>query len=301
MTSEPWYRGVASTVAEFEVDEGVVHRVGWRRGRLTLFDHPDWVGDLALLALGGEGCLCLELLLAWRRDLDRFFWRAVGWSRDPLDLRYQLDRIRAELREVPPKGAAGSTGSGTVGGAGPLPRPLPTSHRSARGQARLLVEQLAYASCPGFLDRVAYAIVMHETRSEERQNPPPLPMRELVLEALNRCLRIWHPPGRRVSLELDLWVTDDAVPSIVGLLERHRGLVVAVLPTRWLIAVYARGLAVVDDAFVVDAALENANVGTAQAVHFERSSPSASTPVERTARVERSGDRDWHFTTTSSS
>ncbi|HUP86268.1 MAG TPA: hypothetical protein VM143_11425 [Acidimicrobiales bacterium] len=41
------------------------HRLAWRVGRLHLVDHPDPEADLALSALGGERCPCLDVLDGW--------------------------------------------------------------------------------------------------------------------------------------------------------------------------------------------------------------------------------------------
>jgi hypothetical protein len=94
---------------------------------------------------------------------------------------------------------------------------------------------------------------------------------------------------------VQLWLTTGAPPQVVGLVEPQLGYVEAVLPSRWLTAVHARGLSVVDDCFVVDARLDRADHGTVEAVHFARTCTEGWTPVQRRMQVHRSHKGTWHL------
>ena len=63
MSSPPWWRGLAPV--EAPVPDVAEHRLVWRDGELHLLAHPDPDAEVALAALGGERCPCLDLLAAW--------------------------------------------------------------------------------------------------------------------------------------------------------------------------------------------------------------------------------------------
>ena len=59
-----WWEGLGEVDVEGP-DEAREHRLVWRRGALHLAAHPDPEAELALGALGGEPCPCLDVWLAW--------------------------------------------------------------------------------------------------------------------------------------------------------------------------------------------------------------------------------------------
>jgi hypothetical protein len=182
----------------------------------------------------------------------------------------------------------------------------PTRRGRLRGVPRRLAEQLEQrlreqmmAMLPAELvERMALALLVQELRAENSATVlPVLSMRTHVVDALDRCIRSWGPHRRPPTVDLDLWVTDRTAPDVVGLVERDLGFVVAVLPERWLLAVYARGLQVVDDCFVLDARLHRGDAGEVDAVRFDRSGPTHWTPTARTFPVRRTPTGTWHLTT----
>lgn len=60
-----WWEGLGEIEVEGP-DEARDHRLVWRGGALHLAAHPDPEAELALGALGGEPCPCLDVWLAWQ-------------------------------------------------------------------------------------------------------------------------------------------------------------------------------------------------------------------------------------------
>ena len=310
-----WYCGVPPVVAELTVDDGVVHRILWRRGRLALLDHPDRTAELALVALGAERCPCFDVLDAWRTRPREVVWRAAEWGRGPLEWSGVSSRAAQQAQAYTQLMATASPG---VAEAARHRRSLlrqrtssfigerPTRLGKLRGVPRRLAEQaeqrlreqMIALLPPELVERMALALLVQEQRARDAATVlPVLNMRTHVVDALDRCIRSWGPHRRPPTVDLDLWVTDATAPDVVGLVERDLGFVVAVLPERWLLAVYARGLQVVDDCFVLDARLHHADAGEVDAVRFDRSGPTHWTPLALTSPVRRTPTGTWHLTT----
>jgi hypothetical protein len=307
MSRDRWYRGVPPVVAELLVDDGVVHHIAWRRGRLTLIEHPDPTGELALAALGGERCVCFDVLDAWRTRPREVLWRALEWGGGPVrgsNISFraatlqaqahaqllttspgvlQARRSRRMLRQQRVAGFVGAQPGARWG----VPEVLEQQLR----------EQMMAMLPPALIERIALAVLVQDHRAGQAATTlPMLNMRTHVVDALERCIRSWGPHRRPPTVDLDLWVTDQAAPDVVGLVERDLGFVVAILPERWLLAVYARQVEVVDGCFVLDARLHHADAGEVDAVRFERTGPSGWTPVTNTLPVARSPAGTWHVT-----
>jgi hypothetical protein len=305
VAQEPWYRGVPTVEAKLQVSEDASHRIAWRRGRFVLLDHPDPSGEMALAALGGELCPCFELREAWRTaDFDTA-WQSTGWFFDPADVlreyRLHRERMRNLRLRVP-----GNTSPGGIQLARPGGRSWFSTTRGTRvsdveaihGELVRRLRERLFGSLPTpFLERLAFGMVVRGLRaSESVSGMARIRLREFVLDAVVRCVRAWGPTKQRqLPVDIELWLTNRVAPQLVGLVEPHLGYVEAVLPSRWLVAVHARGLAVVDDCFVLDATLDHATGGRVEAVHFERTSPAGWTPVQRTMQVRRTRTT-WHLT-----
>jgi hypothetical protein len=303
MSRSRWYRGVPPVVAELLIDDDVVHRIAWRRGRLTLLDHPDPIGELALAALGGDRCLCFDVAEAWRTRPHEVVWRSVEWGGPRLEP--PVLRTAADLRaQVRPQVSLASPGVPSAmrdrrRRARDRMLSIAVRHRSAlAGQLeQQLREQMVAMLPPALLERMALAVLVRDHRAGQGGSVVPLlDMRTHVVGALDRCIRSWGPHRRPPTVDLDLWVTDRASPDVVGLVERELGFAVAILPERWLLAVHARELQVVDGCFVLDARLHRGDAGEVDAVRFERSGPSCWTPVRQTLPVVRSPAGTWHVT-----
>jgi len=304
VAAEPWYRGVPPADVDLEVGEAVTHRIAWRRGRLVLVDHPDPAGELALVALGAERCPCFEVLEAWRSEADAAAWQSTEWFLRPLDLWRELQAYRAQVRSVRRQtrpAMLSPSSSSLIGVTSPRPPVFgPYSAPDVAGMERELLrrmrERLVSALPTVLLERLAYGLVVRRLRAgEPATDMVRIRLRENVVDALNRCVRAWGPGRRTPAVEVLLWLTTEVPPQVVGLVDHHLGHVSAVLPSRWLTAVHARGLALVDDCFVVDAHLERADRGTVEAVHFEHSGSWGWTPVQRTMGVRRGRNARWHL------
>jgi hypothetical protein len=298
-----WYDGVPPVVAELAVDDLRVHRILWRRGRLALLDHPDRTGELALAALGAERCACFDVLDAWRTRPREVVWRAREWGGASIRSSGPAVGTTAILRtrHVPSRGpvAPRTSRRGALQQFSPfLGMPPSIPKQIAEHRANWLRDQMLALLPPALVERMALALLVHEQRAPDAASVLPLlDMRTHVVDALDRCIRSWGPHRRPPTVDLDLWVTDAAGPDVVGLVERDLGFVVAVLPQRWLLAVYARGLPVVDDCFVLDARLHRADAGEVDAVRLDRSGPAHWTPVTLTFPVRRTPTGTWHLTT----
>jgi len=88
-----WWAGVKPVTVEVACGEDR-HRISWRRGKLVLEDH-DLAAEEAFAALGGEACLCLEVLRAWRQGPDE---REVLWYWDAPGSQSDMDALLTELR-----------------------------------------------------------------------------------------------------------------------------------------------------------------------------------------------------------
>jgi hypothetical protein len=300
---EPWYRGVPTVEAKLQVSEDATHRIAWRRGRFVLLDHPDPTGEMALAALGAELCPCFELREAWRSADHEMAWQSTGWFSDPTDVlrEYRLHRDRMRKLRLrmpssqPPSGLKATRPGGrwfsTTRGIRAPELDMMKNELVKRMRERL------FGSLPTpLLERLAFGMVVRDLRARESvSGMARIRLREFVLDAVVRCVRAWGPTKQRqLPVDVDLWLTDRVAPQLVGLVEPHLGYVEAVLPSRWLVAVHARGLAVVDDCFVLDAILDHATCGTVEAVHFERTSSAGWTPVQRTMQIRRTRTT-WHL------
>jgi hypothetical protein len=296
MGRAPWYLGVPSVEADFIVADGAVHRIAWRRGRLVLLDHPD---------PGGERCACFDVLDAWRTRPHDVLYRAREWSdaqafgwpgpAAPAALaaqaRAEIMRSRTALRRAREASTARATA-----GAPDLGR---LTGRAAQLAAQRWIDdlrnRLLAMLAPALVERLACGLLVHDGRAGRASTTLPwVNIRDPVLEGLRACLRSWGPQRRPPTVDLDVWVTDEREPDVLGLVERDLGYVLAVLPGRWLVDVHARRLDMVDGCFVVDARLDRADAGVVDAVVFEHTGPWGWTPVRQTVPVARNHQGTWH-------
>jgi hypothetical protein len=59
-----WWLGLAPAEVVVECG-GARHRVRWEAGSIAALDHADLEGERALSALGGEPCICADVIDAW--------------------------------------------------------------------------------------------------------------------------------------------------------------------------------------------------------------------------------------------
>jgi hypothetical protein len=252
-------------------DGSHVHRVSWREGRLILHDH-DLAAEEVLEALGGEPCLCVLVR-------DAFRCPEVGpggvWARPPGGW-----MARARMTAGPGRGRLGPAGASRAPlvslGAGssaagaraalqalhsdPRLQQMPAEERKRvlaslrAGVARQIVpepisELLDEASQVGRARRAARTEVPRSRpTAEERLQCAALPALEEAVRGSQRYLRPDAP------IRVGCWKQSAGEWRVLdGELTSRGGFVVVSLPARWLNRVWARGLARVEDCFVLDA------------------------------------------------
>jgi len=113
-------------------------------------------------------------------------------------------------------------------------------------------------------------------------------------EPLTRHLALWSARlgGLQApSVEVKLRRPGQA-PRMTGAIDRFSARVTAGLGVRWILEVWARGLAVVDDGFVLEVTSAS---GLARAVRWEAQSDGGARPVVNAARLGRAGDGEWRL------
>ena len=124
-------------------------------------------------------------------------------------------------------------------------------------------------------------------------------LKDKALPALRQHLNAWKPKtGARVISGCQVAVVPTAAPAgVEGTMDGVAMKAVARLHGRWLVDVWAWGIAAVDDAFVVGvldvAADDDVHV---RAVEWDAASAERWTAVERPARVRRDDAGTWHLT-----
>ena len=207
-----WWFGLEPAEAIIECG-GARHRVRWSRGELSTPDHPDLEGERALTALGGERCVCAEIVDAWALHVEDERVLVAG-RRGP------ADRIPArEWGDDDSSGFPGSHGlyAGTVTGASAPATP----------HGRLI----ALLSLPGHLpDRLVATVAA----AYARRDPSP---------------RLHAALYGRVIAELGEIEVELLAPEATPSLTRER----AALPFAWVSTVWARGLTTILGRFCLSA------------------------------------------------
>lgn len=122
-------------------------------------------------------------------------------------------------------------------------------------------------------------------------------LRARATEPLTRHLSLWSSRfgGRQApSVEVKLRRPGQA-PRLTGTVDRFSARVTAGLGVRWVLEVWARDLAVVDDGFVLELA-PSARGATARAVRWEAQGDGGARPVVVPARLGRDPEGSWRLT-----
>ncbi len=136
----------------------------------------------------------------------------------------------------------------------------------------------------------AYYGVGHE-RLLERQ------LGDRALAPLTAHVDLWSrrlESGRTPSVEVKL-ARPGRVPEVKGSIDRFGARARVTLGVGWALGVWARGLAVVDDGFVVALVPTTGDLG-ARAIRWERQGDGGARPVVAPARLGRSPDGSWRLT-----
>ena len=266
-----------------------VHRVTWRRGKLVLEDH-DLTAERSLAVLGGADCPCMAILRSW--------------SGDDADWAQLLDRVRAIEGPTDPGG--GRTVAVLPSEADfrrtiVLPGNLdPSLVAHLRAQEREMYRQaVLYALPPALRQRFLLGAVMRAGRRWERIPPDVRVDAERVVtrrvrHAVSAGMRSWRrlEPRLRPFVEVTL-VPPSGKRSLSGWID-HAGASAAVaLPVSWLTTVWARGAALVDGCFVLEA-VDGRDGVEADVVRWERVTSAASEPITVPARLCRERSGQWH-------
>lgn len=237
MSPPEWWKGLAEVEAPGPAG-AEQHRLVWRAGSFLLADHLDPEAELALVALGGDRCPCLDVLDAWAAQHEEAAIFTVGarQSTDSIELNDRL--AHARRAEVTRWRSHLST--------------LRSSARRRNDRAALArLGQLAGPAERAAASRLGLLYVL--------SLPPILQLRlqasvAATLAAQGRLDRLTVPTAVRARPALKElgWV---GRPADVSLCEDPAAAVIdderAVLPGRWLAEVWGRGLGLVGDALAL--------------------------------------------------
>ncbi|MBW3555667.1 MAG: hypothetical protein KY454_01885 [Actinobacteria bacterium] len=248
MTPPAWWEGLAEVQAQGPAG-AEHHRLVWREGEFFLADHLDPEAELALVALGGERCPCLDLLDAWvaQHEEAAIFTVGARLATEGVELNDRLATARrAEVTRW-------------------------RSHLTAlRSNARRRSDRVA-------LDRLGQVAGPAERAAASRLGllyvlslPPILQLRlqasvAATLAARGRLDRLMVPTAVRArpALREMGWLGRPAdvelcVEPAAAVIEDDR----AVLPCGWLAEVWGRGLGLLDAglAVAVTAVAENGSI-----------------------------------------
>lgn len=298
-----WWTAVDPTTVEVTCGDQR-HRISWRRGKLVLDDH-DLAAEESFAALGGEPALCLEVLRAWRSAVDDrevlWFWDTPRIG-DP-DMAKMLASVRAQQQHLLAGHramVASPTGRRAVP-AGAIPKEILDRMRTqlAAEQRRSLLSALP----EDLRMRLGLAaIVRAERRQGDRfwfsSRAPDIQtaLTARVAPAIETSMRAWR--GRLAGHHLvtvESWIAAPGEEATVcGLMDDAGGWAAASMPIRWLVDVWARGIAVVDGCFVLEVASDTGDHLGVTATRWERRLPTGSTPVVEPAVLHRI-DGGWRL------
>ncbi|MGH9154780.1 MAG: hypothetical protein ACRD1K_02750 [Acidimicrobiales bacterium] len=275
----PWWEGI-DAVTVIAPCAGGRHRVTWRRGRVVLEDHPHLEAERALAALGAPS-LCLDVLSAWSdggHDTRLVVYGLQGHDGAPPHEFPGLARAASRPLTAPPGMTAFQAAIQRATG--------------ARQERQGVLGRLP----PSLARRWALGAVVHHSRrwddlSAFERLDLELCVATLAREAVLDGARAWRRLGRLVVVDVQVALAGPGDrPWLRGALD-HRSMEARVqVPLSWLVAVWARGRAVVDGCLVLEV-----HGDTAKVVRWERAGPGPVEAVTVPARLWRGGDGEWHL------
>ncbi len=314
--SRPWYSGIATCTVEVDCG-GARHTVRWRMGRVILEDH-DVAAERALAALGGEPCPCLELLTAWREGVGRA--DTVRWLTAPVvppsaeGLAFVMAQAHVSATAVATASTlaggrlgrrTGTSWSVTVGGG---TRSLSRQQVMALVQERMRQQhlwQLLASTGPDWLHRAGTAAAVRMLRSSDGVGLGSVPEQDVDLaQVLTACavpaveesIRRWRGPrASRQWFFVECHPFEGIGPTCIGgSVDDHVGLATVSLPLQWLVDVWARNAALIDDCFVLSARRIDGVTLSVEVVRWERDATARSFPVIERGTAKRTGDH-WRL------
>jgi len=295
-----WTSGVGPVEVELELD-GHTHRILWRRGALVLVDHPDPAADAALGALGGERCLCLDVFEAWRHHRGRLLIEETAEPGPWRSRLRRLERVRHVARRL--TGDAQPTQPGQRIGIGRRPQTVMGQNIGVLDPGRHLqyldwLDDEFHSEVLRSLPRALFDVLVASRSVHAARNDPGPTERWSNLEATRHRVRQsvhrWLGAGAPRTIGV-LLSTGPSTCSRNSLFATSGGSLEFVVPPSWLIDVWARGLAVTEDRFVLatDEVTRADQIGVITCELAEDRSESR--PVIGRAVAARRSDHSWHL------
>lgn len=220
MRRTPWFVGYPSVVVALHCT-GSIHHVIWRSGKLVV-EHDDVAGELGLAAMGGEPPPCVRLLLGWRKLHNGFDPNLLAGLEEAL-LAWPLPPSTTHATYRSPSG----------------PELLPVPLRSRATLAMVLRAQRLWN---------------REGLSDSQRHHFEQCLASSLSEAVGRSLVPVRPYRPHIELLVSCAVAEaDEPPSVQFHFANQRGHLHCRAPLSWLVDVWAKGLAVVDDTVVFSA------------------------------------------------
>ncbi|HVM06868.1 MAG TPA: hypothetical protein VM345_00265 [Acidimicrobiales bacterium] len=244
-----WHEGLAPVDVDLPVDRDL-HRIRWEDGRLVLLAHPDPDAEIALAALGGGRCACLDVFDAWTAQLDDPEVLTVG--RRHLSEQIQADRttlgrLEREATRWQAQWAAAMDDLRVAGDVNGSTRLAAVAERAERRLRTRLGFIRVLALDVELQDRLQLTVL---AGAEARWSDPMFRERHRARLHAALIARAWSPleeagfatlAGGRAAIEL----LDPGAPAVITP-ER------IALPLSWLTNVWGRGVALDEGRFVVE-------------------------------------------------
>ena len=254
-----WHEGLDPVTAHVAV-EGAAHRITWSAGALTLDDHGDTDAELALAALGGGRCACLDILDAWNAQADDPEVLTVGRRSLADDVRADRVALSRLEREAAAWRAQWAAAADDLRVAGDLAGSTRLRDVAERAERRLRV-RLGFVRLLSLENALVDRLQLTVLAAAERRwlEDPAFRARHrarLHAALIARALPALHEAGLAPDDRTDIELLDPGEPAIV--LAGGR----VALPLSWLTNVWGRGVAVDRGRFVtrVTAVLEDGKV-----------------------------------------
>jgi hypothetical protein len=241
---------------------GERHFIRWEAGQLVALSHDDPEGERALVALGGPGCTCLDVLDAWSRQHESaaLLTALSRGTRDPVrpqDLRgapgipypsgvmpRNVVRGRPARMRRSPMASGWVSVSGVQATAGPMPGwpGSPTAEADASGADLVLLANLGHPMTVRLVATVTASLLDPSAGGESLAARP-----VLTASLFGRAwtaLRDWLADP---DLELELSVIEAGQEPVF---ERdNTGPFRVALPLDWVVSVWGRDLTIVAGRF----------------------------------------------------
>lgn len=304
-----WCQGFPPVTIAVECG-GAEHRVTWRRGKLVLEDHAI-TAEEALIALGGEPPVCLEIVEAWRRATEDASILVVlanspapketDWGRLRAEYQAMFTTIAVQTARAQAQVVSARISAGLPSGAASVQVAVGSGAGRAQPPSRQRLDSWRHTlltSLPRELRTILIAclVIACDRRWKEIPHFSEYLIDEVVQNrarlAIEESIQSWSPPG--TSSRISLWevglLPRGKRPAInAERLPRGYTLVSVALPVSWLAEVWARGVSVVDGCFILEVseAEEDGQHLRARAVRWQRADRDTFVPVEAPAGLAR--------------